>query len=364
MKIIRTKNNKFNYPVIIGRNVINNLSAELFKAKLSERVFVIIDSNVYEYYHKVVKKIFSTWTEKIHFLQIPASEKSKSLTSVDKIYKTLLGKNFGRDTLIVAIGGGTIGDVSGFVASTYMRGVELVHVPTTLLAAVDSSVGGKTGVNLLNAKNIVGTFYQPSLVLIDTNFFKSLSDDEIISGTGEIIKYGFISNPGFYNYIYTNFISLLELNPSVLNKIISESVNLKLAVISNDLFDIKGLRKILNFGHTFAHAFESYFSFKINHGKAVTAGLVAALFLSYRKRIIKYDKLDELLLLPLLLKNKNLISDFNSSEMIDLMRTDKKNKKGKLNFVLIKDCGEMVIDVNAKKNDIKYALDRTKEILV
>jgi len=364
LKIIKAKNKRFNYPVIIGRNVINNLPAELSKRKLSDRVFVIIDNNVYRYYHKVIKKVFSNRRGKIHFLQIPAKEKSKSLSAADKIYKTLLGKNFGRDTLLIAIGGGTIGDVSGFVASTYMRGVELVHVPTTLLSAVDSSVGGKTGVNLLNAKNIIGTFYQPSLVLVDIDFFKSLPEDEIISGTGEIIKYGFISNPDFYNYIYKNFSSLLELNPSVLNKIIFESVNLKLAVISNDLFDTKGLRKILNFGHTFAHAFESYFSFKINHGKAVTAGLVAALFLSHRKRIISSNKLNELLRLPLLLKNKNLISNFSSSEMVNLMRTDKKNRKGKLNFILIRDFGEMVIDVNAKKNDIKYALDRTKEILV
>ena len=364
MRIIRVNNDRFNYPVIIGRNVINYLHAELSKRKLSDRVFVLIDSNVYKYYYKVIKKVFSTKTKKIHFLQVPAKEKSKSLSSADKIYKTLMGENFGRDTLLLAIGGGTIGDVGGFVASTYMRGVELVHVPTTLLAAVDSSIGGKTGVNLLSAKNIIGSFYQPSLVFVDINFFKSLPEDEITSGTGEIVKYGFVSNQGFYNYIYNNMGLLLELNPSVLNKIIFESVKLKFAVISNDLFDIKGFRKILNFGHTFAHAFESYFSYKIKHGKAVTAGLVAALFLSHRKRIINREKLNELLRLPLLLKNKNLISDFNSSEMIDLMRTDKKNKKGMLNFVLIKDIGEMVIDVNATKNDIKYALDRTREILV
>jgi 3-dehydroquinate synthase len=364
LKIINVKNKGFNYPVIIGRNLINNLPAELSKKKLSDRVFVIIDSNVYKYYHEVIKKVFSTKTRKIHFLQLPAKEKSKSLSSADKIYKTLMRENFGRDTLLLAIGGGTIGDVGGFVASTYMRGVELVHVPTTLLAAVDSSIGGKTGINLLNVKNIIGTFYQPSLVLVDINFFKSLPEGEITSGTGEIVKYGLISNQDFYNYIYKNLGLLLELNPSVLDKVIFECVKLKIAVISNDLYDTKGLRKILNFGHTFAHAFESYFSFRFNHGKAVTAGLVAALFLSHRKRIINREKLNELLRLPLLLKNKNLISDFNSSEMVDLMRTDKKNKKGVLNFVLIKDFGEMVIDVNAKKNDIIYALDETKEILV
>jgi 3-dehydroquinate synthase len=327
-------------------------------------VFVIIDKNVFKYYGKVIRDVFRTHAEKIHFLEVTASEKSKSLSTANKIYNTLLSKNFGRDTLVVAVGGGIIGDLSGFVASTYMRGVDIVHVPTTILAAVDSSIGGKTGVNFLNAKNIIGTFYQPSLILVDTDFFKSLPEDEIISGAGEIIKYGFISGAGFYNYIYSNFNSLLELNPSVLDEIIFESVNLKLGVVSNDLFDKKGLRKILNFGHTFAHAFESYFTFKINHGKAVAAGLVTALFLSYRKKIINRNKLDELLRLPLMLKNKNLISDFFNDEIIDLMKTDKKNKKGELNFVLIKNFGEMVLDVRAAKNDIKYALDWTKKMLV
>ncbi len=364
MKKINTKKNGFNYPVIIGNNSFNNLHAEISKFEQSERVFLIIDRNVFKYYNKLIREVFSTGVEKIHILNLTASEKSKSLSFTDKIYKTLIGNNFGRDTLIIAIGGGIIGDLSGFVASTYMRGVKLVHVPTTLLAAVDSSIGGKTGVNFLNAKNIIGTFYQPSLVLVDTNFFRTLPHDEIISGAGEIIKYGFISNAGFYNYIYSNFSSLLELNTNVINKVVFESINFKLAVISNDWFDTKGLRKILNFGHTFAHAFESYFELKISHGKAVVAGIVAALFLSYRKKIINRDKLDELLRLPLLLKNKNLISDFNNVEMIDLMKTDKKNKKGEMNFVLIKNFGEMVIDVNAKKNDIQYALDRTKKLLL
>jgi 3-dehydroquinate synthetase len=239
-----------------------------------------------------------------------------------------------------------------------------VHLPTTLLAAVDSSIGGKTGVNFSSAKNIIGTFYQPSLVLIDTDFFDSLPEEEIISGAGEIVKYGIISNNIFYNYIYSNFNSFLKLKPSVLNKILYESVKLKAAVVSEDEFDKKGLRIILNLGHTFAHAFESYFNFKINHGKAVAVGIVAALYLSYRKKIIDSNKLEDLLRLPLMLKNKNFISDFNNDHIIELMKTDKKNKKGELKFVLIKDIGEILIDVKVRKNDIKYALDKTKKLLV
>jgi 3-dehydroquinate synthase len=364
MKKISVNAIQSGYPVIIGSKAINNLPAELSEAKLSKRVFIVVDRKIYSSYGNQLKKIFSNWTEKIYVLEIIASESSKSLRVANKIYQILLGEKFGRDTLIVAIGGGTIGDVGGFVASTYMRGVQIVHLPTTLLAAVDSSIGGKTGVNFSNAKNIIGTFYKPSLVLIDTNFFDSLPEEEIISGSGEIVKYGFISNKKLYNYIYSNFNSFLKLKPSVLNKILYESVKLKAAVVSEDEFDTKGLRNILNLGHTFAHAFESYFNFKINHGKAVAVGIVAALYLSYRKKVIDSNKLEELLRLPLLLKNKNLISDFDNNHIIELMKTDKKNKKGELKFVLIKDIGEILIDVKVKKNDIKYALDKTKRLLI
>jgi 3-dehydroquinate synthase len=364
LKKIKAKNNESDYPVIIGSNLSKNLPAELSKVKVYRRIFVIIDSNVYKYYNKDLKGILSSWADKIHFFKIVAGEESKSSGSVKKIYEVLVGKNFGRDTLIVSIGGGTIGDLGGFVASTYMRGVQLVHIPTTLLAAVDSSIGGKTAVNFLNVKNIIGTFYQPSLVFIDTNYLKSLPKDEIVSGTGEIIKYGFISDEGFYNYIYSNYSSMVELKESVLQKTIFECVNYKLGIVSKDLFDTKGLRRILNFGHTFAHAFESYFNFRINHGKAVAAGIVAALFLSYRKKILNRERLNNLLGLSLIMKGQNWISDFDCEKIIELMKMDKKNKRGELNFVLLKNIGEILIDVNASKREIEYALERTKEILV
>jgi 3-dehydroquinate synthase/shikimate kinase/3-dehydroquinate synthase len=150
----------------------------------------------------------------------------------------------------------------------------------------------------------------------------------------------------------------------VINEIVYECIKLKSAVVSEDEFDMKGLRKMLNFGHTFAHAFESYFNFRVNHGKAVSAGIVAALLLSYRKRIIDEKKLNFLLSLPLMLKNKRLISEFDNNAIIELMKTDKKNKKGKINFVLIQDVGKIFVNVEANKRDISYALDKTEEMLV
>jgi 3-dehydroquinate synthase len=364
MKKFFIKTNLMKYPAIIGSSIINSLPALFSSAHLSKRVFVIIDKKINKLYNPEIRKVLTEWAEKIHYYQIAANENSKSFATVKNAYNRMMGNGFGRDTLLVAIGGGTVGDVSGFVASTYMRGVQIVHIPTTLLAVVDSSIGGKTGVNFSSAKNVIGTFYQPSLVLIDTNFLESLTDDEILSGTGEIIKYGYLSNSDFYSYIYSNLNLLLKLDYKILSKVISESIRFKAAVVTQDEFELTSLRKILNFGHTFAHAFESYFNFKLNHGKAVTAGIVAALFLSYRKKIINKTKLDYFLQLPLLVKDKNVISNYKSEKVIDLMNADKKIKKGKLNFVLIKDIGEMLVDVNVKRSDIIFALDKTGELLV
>jgi 3-dehydroquinate synthase len=364
LKKIYIKTGQIKFPVIIGSGTLKRLSAELSKAGLSKRVFVVVDKKVFSLYKKAIEKNLKSWSEKIYILQINAGEKSKSQYTINTIFKLLLKENFGRDTLIIAVGGGTIGDTAGFAASTFMRGVKLVHVPTTLLAAVDSSIGGKTGINFSNAKNIIGTFYQPSLVLIDTDFFKSLSEDEIISGAGEIIKYGFIADKDFYDYIKLNFSQLLKLKPSIINKIVYECVKIKAAVVSEDEFDTKGSRKILNFGHTFAHAFESNFKFKINHGKAVAAGIIAALVLSDKNKLVVNSKIDEFLDLPLKLKNIKLIADFDRNNIIRLMKTDKKNKKGKLNFVLLKNIGEIFVDVEVNKKDVEFALEETKKLLL
>ncbi len=360
--IIQTESEK--YPVLIGSSIIQRLPELISKFNLSRRVFVLIDKKVYKLYGREIRRALKNYSDKINYFPLAASEKSKSLTSAKNIYSSMLKNRFGRDTLLITVGGGTIGDVGAFAASTYMRGIQLVQIPTTILASVDSSIGGKTAINFLDTKNVIGTFYHPELVLIDTVYFNTLSDEEIISGMGEVIKYTFLSNPEFHSYVYSNFDHLLKLKPDFLNKVISECIKIKAAVVGQDQFETRGLRKILNLGHTFAHAFESYSNFKIRHGKAVTAGLIAALFLSYRKKLIHKRNLNEFLQLPLLIKNKKLIFEFDIDVVIDLMKTDKKIGNDQLNFVLINDIGKIVIDVSVNKSDIKYSLERTKEMLL
>ena len=352
------------YPVFIGSNIFEDLTGLINKHSLPKRVLVILDKNVERIYGSSIRKMINSFADKKYFLVLPASERIKSFKTANQIFARLFEEQFGRDTLLIAIGGGTVGDVAGFAASTYMRGLPLVHIPTTLLSAVDSSIGGKTGINFKEAKNFIGTFYQPSLVLIDTNFLNSLPEGELISGFGEVIKYSYLTNRKFYSTLLSDYNLLMKKDSNFLNRIIYESVKIKSAVVSEDENEITGLRKILNLGHTFAHAFESQSSYKLSHGKAVIAGIVSALFLSFEKGLIDQDQLNYMLELPLKFQPSIKIKNINTEDIFRIMTYDKKNSQGKIKFVLIKDFGEILIDMDADRKLIYNALKRTNKILV
>jgi 3-dehydroquinate synthase len=293
---------------------------------------------------------------------LPASERIKSFETVSQVFTRLYEEKFGRDTLLIAIGGGTVGDVAGFAASTYMRGLPLIHVPTTLLSAVDSSIGGKTGINFKEAKNFIGTFYQPSMVLIDTNFLNSLIEEELISGFGEVIKYSYLTNRKFYSTLLSGYNLLMKKDSGFLKKIIYESVKIKSAVVSEDENEITGLRKILNLGHTFAHAFESSSSYKLSHGKAVIAGIVSALILSFEKDLMDENQLNYMLELPLKFQPSIKMKSINKEDIFRIMIYDKKNREGKIKFILIKNFGEILIDVVVDKKSVFKSLEKTDQI--
>jgi 3-dehydroquinate synthase len=271
-----------------------------------------------------------------------------------------LGKKYNRDTLIIAAGGGVVGDLAGYAAATFMRGVQLVHLPTTLLAMVDSSIGGKTGINFNKNKNIIGAFFQPEFVMADLEFLKTLPKSEIICGTGEIIKYAYLSNNDFFNYVNDNLNEILICNLTVLDKVISESVKIKSAVVKQDEKET-GLRKILNLGHTFAHAYESELNFRIKHGEAVIAGLISALYLSNRLKILSKEKFDRFIKLPLKINLSAAFNKLNKENVYNRMFSDKKSRGGRIKFVLLADTGKILIDVDASKADIYYALENTLE---
>jgi 3-dehydroquinate synthase len=350
------------YPVFIGSSIFPTLLYEIENLNLNKNIFVVVDGNVMKFYKKEIKKVFGSYKEKLIFYTLKPGEKSKSSEELHKIYKSLLDSKFGRDSLVVAVGGGVTGDLAGYAAATFLRGVQLAHVPTTIISAVDSSIGGKTGINFNSKKNMIGSFYQPDFVLIDTSFLDTLSSREMTSGIGEIIKYAFLSDFYFYNYIKANIGKIYSLDEKILERIITQCVLLKGSVVSQDEKE-KSLRQILNLGHTFAHAFESDFNFRIMHGEAVIAGIIASLYLSNRLGVLSSSKLKEFLELPLKIKLSVQFTGLDKERIFKIMQSDKKVRGGKIKFVLVTDIGKILLDIEAGKKDIFYALQKMEEIL-
>jgi len=361
LKKIIVKTSLNSYPVFIYNSGLNKLPEKLDKQKLLKNLLIVIDENVARYYQNKIKSLFSNHSSKICYYILPSGEKAKSEKELKKIYNFLLKNNFGRDTVLIAIGGGVTGDLAGYAASTFMRGIQLVHVPTTFLAMIDSSIGGKTGINFNKKKNLIGAFYQPRLVFIDIMFLSTLPAREFNSALGELIKYGFISNEDFYNFLSNNLEKVKSRNDIVIERVIKESVSIKAGVIQQDEFEQRGIRKILNLGHTFAHAIESELGFRVKHGEAVTAGIICSLFLSNKLGLLETSKQKNLLRLSASVRVPSIIKKINNRNVFDAMRSDKKNKDDKIMFVLISGIGNLLVDVPANKREIFYALNKMKQ---
>lgn len=345
------------YNVYLGMNDIDKLNIISDRLKLNKNVLIVCDKNVYNFWEKEIDRLLKTSLKKgkANLIIINSTEKLKTFNTTQKILRELLKYEYGRDSMLVAIGGGIVGDIVGFAAAIFSRGVQYVQVPTTLLAAVDSSVGGKTGINFENTKNIIGAFKQPKFVLINTTLFKTLPSQEMISGLGEVIKYAYLTNSDYFEYVSENINGIIDRERKVIEKVITESVRFKGDVVVNDEKEI-GTRKMLNLGHTFAHAFEVELNHKIKHGHAVIVGISCALYLSLRLNLISQKKFDKLI--PLIHQIKHLvrIEAVDSKECITIMKRDKKNRDGKIKFVLIKDIGNILLDVEANNRDIIFAI--------
>jgi len=346
---IKTKTNS--YQVIISKNITEFISHEI----QGRKVMFIVDKKAYLFHKNKIDTILNKVKGNCSVVFLESHEKNKSFNSLNQILQKLIEANFHRDSILIAIGGGIVGDISGFAASVYMRGIQFIQIPTTLLAAVDSSVGGKTGINFFNTKNIIGAFHQPQLVLTDTTFFNTLPKSELICGVGEIIKYAFISTPAFFDFVSDNLKKILELDYFVIDRAVAESVRIKAAVVKADEKE-EALRKILNFGHTFAHAIEVDTNHKIKHGQAVIFGIACALFMSKNKRLINNAEFQKSFDLLELIKPFISVADLNLSNIISVMMRDKKNRNGRIKFVLSKSIGEMLIDVEAKNSEIEKAI--------
>ena len=355
---IITKTEK--YPIIIGSNLTLNLS-KIFKLNSIqfEKCFIIIDKNIPKKFISNIKR--SLKKKEIYILFFNASEKNKSLNNVTKIVKILLRKNFSRYDCLISLGGGITGDVCGFAASIFKRGLKFINIPTTLLAQVDSSIGGKTGVNSVYGKNLIGSFYQPCLVISDTQFLKSLSRREIICGYGEIFKHALINSRSFFNFLDKNVKKILNLSSPFIEKAIYQSCKIKMIVVEKDEKET-GLRKILNFGHTFAHAYEASLGYnkKLNHGEAVILGIKTALHFSYKNKFLKkneYQLISDHIVnsnIPCSLKKFFKIRDLN--KILSFMTKDKKNNSSKINLVLLKKIGTPIFNKEYPKKNLQKFL--------
>ena len=358
--IIKTKTQK--YPILIGHKLVSKISKILSDNSIKfEKCLFVIDKNVPNKLILQIKK--SLQHKKIFIYTFNANEKSKNQTTIDTINKILLNKNFSREDCLLAIGGGITGDVSGFAASTFKRGLQFINIPTTLLSQVDSSIGGKTGINTKYGKNLIGSFYQPKIVISDIDFLMTLHRREIICGYGEILKHSIIANKKFLKYLDTNFLNIINLKSPFIEKSIFESCKVKKSVIEKDEKE-NNLRKILNFGHTFAHAFEASLNYskKLNHGEAVILGIKSALTFSYKNKLLNindYKFLKNHIEKPQLPFNIKKYFSFNDlNKILKFMLSDKKNNSDKINLVLLKKIGKPIINQRYTKNNLKSFLKK------
>ena len=349
---IKTKSQK--YPIIIGSNLIKDLNLFLKKNSIFfNQCLLLVDKNVP---NRMIMKLTKSLKKKIFKLTFTANERNKSLTQVNKILQILLNKNFTRQDCLISIGGGITGDIGGFAASIYKRGINFINIPTTLLSQVDSSIGGKTGVNTKEGKNLIGSFYQPKLVISDTEFLKSLPQREIICGYGEIFKHSLILNKKFFNYLNNNSYKILNLKSPFIEKAIFESCKIKKIIVEKDEKE-KGIRKILNFGHTFAHAFEAAlgYSKKLNHGEAVILGIITSLKFSLSVKLLKLKEYEKIIKhvndLKLPSNIKKFFTKKDSNKILSYMLKDKKNISKKINLILLKKIS--LIDIHNEYHDFR-----------
>lgn len=343
MRIVKVPLGHRSYSIKVGGGLLSQLGTECAQLKLGQRCAVITDANVGRHFAKAAMKSLTASGFDPVLITVPAGEKSKRLAMVETCYDQLAAHRLERKSFIVALGGGVVGDLAGFVAATYLRGIPFVQVPTTLLAQVDSSVGGKTGVNLKSGKNLVGAFYQPQLVLCDLDALKTLPKREYLSGFGEIIKYGVIYDAILFAQLERNLPKLLQREPTILRNVIARCCEIKADVVGQDETE-SGLRAILNFGHTIGHAIENSSGYgKFLHGEAIAIGQVAAARLSENILGLPSGDVERIrkLFVGAGLPVKIKLDSARRKKLFAAMKLDKKVSGGEIKFVLAQKIGRV-----------------------
>ena len=362
MKISKAKfkNNSANYSILIGLGAIKHLKKQIgLVCPGAKKVALIFDKKIPNRLKNKVKQQIKSY--EVHIYEYSVNEKLKSFKKVNHLNESLLKKNFNRNDVIIAVGGGVMGDFAGFAASILKRGINFINLPSTLLSQVDASIGGKTGINSKRGKNLIGTFHQPKLVISETEFLKSLPRREIICGFAEILKHALICDKKFFSWIEKNTKKIInDRDSAAINSAIFRSCKIKISFVSRDEKE-KGDRAILNFGHTFAHGIEaaSNFSKKINHGEAVLIGMFLATRLSKQKKICSFNTLNKIINFY---KKNNLPNDLKKyslgrslDRIVEHMKNDKKNKDSRISLILLKHIGK-----TTKPGTVKMSPEQVK----
>ena len=365
MKIskIKVKNKSTNYQILIGKNIIKRLGKEIKSVcPNANKVAIIFDKKIPKKFKKNIKQQLRKY--KTFIYEYHVNENLKSFNKANLLAENLLKRNFNRNDIIVSAGGGIVGDFSSFVASILKRGINFINLPSTLLAQVDSSIGGKTGINSKSGKNLIGSFYQPKLVVSELNFLRSLPKREMVCGFAEILKHSIIYKSNFFNWLDKNSKNILDKkNFNILGYSIAKSCKIKLYFVNQDERE-KNKRMILNFGHTFAHGIEaaSNFSRKINHGEAVLIGMLLAVKLSVRKGLCSESTLEKISSVYFKNSLPNSLSKYFKKEYYNkiagFMASDKKNNDNKINLILLRNIGK-----TTNPGQIKVSLKEMKKIL-
>ena len=342
---------------IVFSSDFSGLLEELQDLNIAERrIAIIADSNTSSLYGEEVKSILEGNCKKVILHTFPAGEENKTLDTLKEIYKNLIEEKYDRKDLLLALGGGVVGDITGYAAATYLRGIDFVQVPTTLLAQSDSSIGGKTGVDFDGYKNMVGAFYMPKLVYMNVGTLKTLDDRQFYSGFAEVMKHGLIKDAMFYEWLLENMYEIHDRDLAVLEEMIMRSCTVKKLVVEKDPKE-QGDRALLNFGHTIGHAIEKAKNFELMHGECVALGAVAAAFISWKHNWLSMEEYYEIrdMFVPFNLPIS--IDDINPEEILSLTKSDKKMATGQIKFVLLKKVGKAVIDTTVTDEDILNAIN-------
>ena len=354
-QVINLDLDDLSYDIVVANGLRHHLHEHLEPWNKGQQWIVITQEVIFDTYSDVLQLLKSHGFN-IEVVVVPSDESAKNIKHAEEIWTQMVGFGCDRSSVLIALGGGVVGDLGGFVAATYMRGIPFIQIPTTLLAMVDSSIGGKTAVNLSAGKNLVGAVYQPKTVLIDPEFLTTLPKRNVISSLGEAVKYGFIKDVSILETFETRFNDLIRLDDeSLLSEIISKSCTIKSEIVSNDQFET-GQRKLLNYGHTIGHAFETMQNYGgLYHGEAVIYGMKCANHISFTKGLLSADEYQRA---QLILNKFDLpkIDQIDTKEILTVISHDKKNINGKLSFILLDGLGNGVINTDVTEENIIESL--------